>query len=390
MAAMKTRVSIVRCPGYGEEPLRESVGRALELVGGLEAFVGSGDAVFVKINHLSSGGRAERAVVTHPLFAREVLRRLKDLGARVTVGDDVATGDGDVFADSGYVEMCRSLGVQLINLKSAGFREVPCPPGGILDRVHVSIAALEADVLVNLPKLKTHSFTAYTGAVKNSYGLIPCGLRLGLHKRFPLNDDFSRMLVDVFGCARPRLTVMDAVMAMEGPGPSAGSPRLVGLVMAGVDAVAVDAVAQAVLGFGPVDVVTTREASARGLGTGDLEGIEIAGEGLKDVIIAGFRKAVFPVSLLRRGLPSSIYAFASGQLVLIPKVRQDKCTGCGRCAEICPAQAAVLEAGGKARILGSSCIHCLCCQEICPSRAIRLRQRPLGRVVRFAASVFKT
>ncbi len=135
-------------------------------------------------------------------------------------------------------------------------------------------------LIVDLPKLKTHSFTAFTGAVKNMFGVIPCGSRLDLHSRFPGSEAFSRALVDIFACIPPRLTLMDAIVAMDGPGPAGGAPRPVGLVLAGRDAVAVDAVAQSLVGFGPEDVATTVIAARRGLGRADLRSIEIAGESL--------------------------------------------------------------------------------------------------------------
>ncbi len=326
---MSARVAVVRCPSYEDRPLGDAVARSLELVGGLEASLGTGRKVFVKINHLSPGSPPERAIVTHPLFTRQVLAFLKDLGADITVGDDIQSGAVDGFEVSGYAAMCRGMGVRLINLKSAGFREVPCPAGEALKSVHVSAAVLDADVVINLPKLKTHSFTGFTGAVKNMYGVIPYGSRLELHSRFPGSEAFSRMLVDVFACVPPRLTLMDGIVAMEGPGPAGGTARTVGLILAGRDGVAVDAVAQDIAGFGPDDVETTASAARRGLGEADLRAIEISGEALAGVRVKRFRKAALPVGLLKRKLPASLYAYISGELALSPEVIAAACTGCG-------------------------------------------------------------
>ena len=386
---MQTRVAVVRCHDYEERGLKEAVARSLDLVGGAAAALGSGRKVFVKINHLSPGSPPEGAINTHPLFAKPVLELLRDLGADVTVGDDIRPGAAaGGFEVSGYAAICRTAGVRLLNLKTAGFREVPCPGGEVLGSVHVSNAVLEADAVLDLPKLKTHSFTAFTGAVKNMFGIIPCGSRLDFHNRFRGSEAFSRMLVDVFACAPPRLTLMDAVVAMEGAGPSGGSPRRVGLVLASRDAVAVDAVAGEIAGFGPGDVATTSEAARRGLGTADLKEIEIAGEGLSDVRVKRFRKAALPVGLLKRRLPAFLYAYISGELILSPEVIQAACTGCGECLDVCPARAVVME-DERARILKEPCIGCLCCHEVCRAAAIRLRQRPIGRASRFIASLFR-
>ncbi len=385
---MKARVSIVKCPSYGEPRLRDAVGRSLELVGGLGAIIGTGSKVFVKINHLSPGSPPERAIVTHPLFTRQVLAFLKDLGADITVGDDIQSGAVNGFEVSGYGAMCREMGVRLINLKSVGFREVPCAGGEALKSVHISAAVLDADHVVDLPKLKTHSFTAFTGAVKNMYGVIPYGSRLDLHSRFSASEAFSRMLVDVFACVPPRLTLMDGITAMEGAGPAGGAPRSVGLVLAGRDAVAVDAVAQDLVGFRPEDVETTVSAGRRGLGTAALGAIEIAGETIEEARVKRFRKAALPVGLLKRRLPSFLYAYISGELILSPEVVPASCTGCEECFRVCPRRAVVME-GGRARILGEPCIRCLCCHEVCRVGAIRLRQRPVGRAARLLASLFR-
>ena len=385
---MSARVAVVRCLSYEDRPLRDAVRRSLELVGGLGSCLGTGRRVFVKINHLSPGSPPEHAIVTHPLFTRQVLEALKDLGADITVGDDIRSGPADGFAVSGYAAMCRELGVRLINLKSAGFREVPCPSGEALKSVYVSSAVLDADAVVDLPKLKTHSFTAFTGAVKNMFGVIPCGSRLDLHSRFPGSEAFSRALVDIFACVPPRLTLMDAIVAMDGPGPAGGAPRPVGLVLAGRDAVAVDAVAQNLVGFGPEDVATTVLAARRGLGRADLRSIEIAGESLADVRVKRFRKATLPVGLLKRKLPAFLYAYVSGELIPSPEVVSAACTGCGECRDVCPRGAVVMD-GGRARILKGPCIRCLCCHEACRSRAIRLRMRPVGRAVRAVGAFFR-
>jgi uncharacterized protein (DUF362 family)/Pyruvate/2-oxoacid:ferredoxin oxidoreductase delta subunit len=386
--SMNAKVAVVRCPSYEKPQLVEAVGRSLALIGGLGRILGTGSKVFVKINHLSPGSPPERAIVTHPDFTRQVLELLKDLGSDITVGDDIRPGAPDGFEVSGYGPMCREMGVRLINLKSAGFREIPCPEGEVLKSVHVSSAVLDADAIVDLPKLKTHSFTAFTGAVKNMFGVIPCGSRFELHGFFPGSEAFGRMLVDIFACVPPRLTLMDGIVAMEGPGPAGGSARQVGLVLAGCDAVAVDAVAQHIVGFGPEEVETTASAGRRGLGAADPGAIEIAGVPLAEARVKRFRKAALSVGLLKRRLPASIYAYVQGRLVLSPEVVLAACTGCGECFDACPSGAVLME-GGRARINREACIRCLCCHEVCRSGAIRLRQRPVGRAARALASLFR-
>lgn len=378
--AGRPRVAVVRCASYESGALSSAVLRSLELAGGWRFFPKPGGKVFVKVNHLSPHAPPERAVCTHPMFVREVLRVLLERDFRVTVGDDVNFGRGDEFRTTGFRQMCAELRVPLVNLRESGFAEVPLR-GELLTSVFIARPVLEADLVLNLPKLKTHSFTIFTGAVKNMYGVVPCGQRLEGHRRFPGRDSFSRMLVDIFSAVRRQFTLMDAVVGMDGEGPSAGYPKKVGLIISGADGVAVDAVASRATGHDPLQVPTTTRAQARGLGVGDLRSIEVVGEKMEDVEVKDFRRSWAATGLFSRRLPSALYAYVNGRLVLTPEVVPDKCSGCLDCLRICPAGTIGL-VRQKARIDEAGCIHCLCCHEVCLQRSIRLKQRPLGRLLR--------
>ena len=353
----RAKVAVVRCPSYEAAALSGAVRRSLELVGGLGSFLDPGTKVFVKINHLSPHAPPDRAICTHPVFVREVLRVLLERDVRVTVGDDVNFGRGDEFLTTGFRQACAELGVPLANLRESGFSKISLP-GAMLNSVYIARPVLEADLVLNLPKLKTHSFTVFTGAVKNMYGVIPYGLRLDGHRRFLCNDLFSRMLVDVFSAVPRQLTIMDAVIGMEGEGPSAGVPKKIGLIISGADGVAVDAVASRIAGYDPLHVLTTSEAQARGLGVGNLRSIVVVGEKLEDVQVRDFRPSSAATGLFRRWLPAFIYAYVSGELILTPEVVPPKCTACLECIKICPAETISL-VRNKARIEETRCIHCL-------------------------------
>jgi uncharacterized protein (DUF362 family)/Pyruvate/2-oxoacid:ferredoxin oxidoreductase delta subunit len=381
------KVAVVRCPSYEAEALSRAVRQGLGLLGGLGAFLSSGTKVFVKINHLSPHAPPDRAICTHPLFVREVLRALLEWNVRVTVGDDVNFGQGDEFVTTGFRQACAEMNVPLVNLRDSGFARIPLP-GAVLRSIYMARPVLEADLVLNLPKLKTHSFTIFSGAVKNIYGVIPYGLRLDGHRRFIRNDVFSRMLVDVFSAVPRQLIVMDAVVGMEGEGPSAGAPKNIGLIISGADGVAVDAVASAIVGFDPFHIFTTHDAHARNIGLGDLRRIEIVGEKLADVQIRGFRPSWAATGLFRRWLPSFLYAYVSGQLILTPEVIPGRCTACLECLKACPAETIRL-VQNKAWIEETGCIHCLCCHEVCVHRSIRLRQPPLGRFFRGGSRLYE-
>jgi len=384
----KSKVAIARLRDYQSKNVYNALKKALDLLGGLENILKPQTQVFVKINLLSPESLPERAIITHPDFTREVLRLLKDLNLKITVGDDIQVRGKDGFLPSGYRKMCNEMGVRLVNLKEAGFREIECH-GQQIKRTYVSPPLLDSDYIINLPKLKTHSLTIYTGAVKNMFGIIPSGLRHAYHRRFPKNEIFSQMLVDIFSCAPPHLNIMDAVIAMDGEGPSGGNPRKAGIILASKDAVALDAVASKIAGFKPWDLVAIQNAHERGLGTGRLDEIEVVGEKIQDVEVKDFKHSAIGVGFLRRKLPSSLYAVIQDQLVFIPEVKKDKCTICLECVKICPTGAAKHEQN-SVWINKSICIHCMCCHEICRFQAIRLKQKPIGKIIRGLRSFFRT
>lgn len=371
------RVAVTRVKGYEPAGLRAAVERALDLLGGLEAYVPRGARVFVKVNLLPPPSPPERAIVTHPVFAEAVLSVLREITPHITVGDDVHSAES--FACAGYDKVCTQLGVELLNLRERGFQEIEVN-GVILKSVYVAKAVLESEVIVNLPKLKTHALTFFTGAVKNFYGVIPAGLRTKLHGAHPKPEEFAHVLVDIFSVVRPALTVMDAVVGMEGPGPANGSPRKVGLVIAGGDAVAVDAVAQEVIGLDPRRVWTTRHAHSRGLGIGDMAEIEVLGEEIATVKIRDFQLPPAAGELMGK-IPSVLTRWATWHLQPWPVVSRSRCVACGACVRVCPTGASRFREG-KAWIEREKCIRCMCCHEACRYGAIDLRLDHIGRVFR--------
>ncbi len=373
------KVALVRAKTYEAAELRAALERAFSFLGGLEKFVPRGSRVFVKVNLLPPPSPPERGIITHPTFTEAVLSLLKDLTPHIVVGDDVH--EARSFEVGGYRPMCQRLGVELVNLRERGFAEVSLE-GGALKKVYIANAVREADVVVNLPKLKTHALTTFTGAIKNLYGVIPTGQRTALHGEHPQPADFARVLVDIFSAVKPALTVMDGIVAMEGAGPANGTPRPLGLILAGPDAVAVDAVAQAVIGLDPLRVWTTYHAHQRGLGTGDLNKIEVLGESLESVRVKDFRLPPAAGELMGR-VPAPLTRWATRHLQAQPVVVPRRCVGCGACVRACPTGAAQFR-GKKAWIDRTTCIRCMCCHEACRYGAIDLHVDLLGRFFRAA------
>ena len=379
------KVSVVRTFEYERDRIYEAIEHGIKLMGGINDIIKPGSKVFVKINHLAPPSKPERGIVTHPVFAEAAIGLLKRYGAEITVGDDIESSGPDGFAISGFRQMCERAQVKLVNLREGGFTGVPCN-GVMLDKVYVSSIVREADVIVDLPKLKTHSLTVFTGGIKNMYGTIPGGLRSRYHGLYQGQNDFNQMLNDVFSVAIPQLTIMDGIMAMEGQGPAAGKLRNLGIILLSRDAVALDAVATSITGLDPSAVYTIRFAAERGLGTGDIDRIEVCGEELERLKVADFKyPAVLPGALLEK-IPTFLLRYILNSAAVKPHIRTKKCTGCRECEKICPTGAARV-LNGKAGINHSICIQCMCCHEVCRFDAVVLKRSVPGNAIYFLMSL---
>ena len=383
----KVKVAIIKAHDYDHAQIHAGVKKGIELIGGLEKIVKPRSNVFVKINHLSPASPAERGIITHPVFVEAVLELLKTSDANITVGDDIDSDIRDGFQVSGFRQMCQRAGFRLTNLRDAGFVETECN-GHLLEKVYLSRTALDADVIVNLPKLKTHSLTVFTGGVKNMYGTIPSGLRTRFHAEYMRSEDFSQVLTDIFSTIRPQLTVMDGIIAMEGEGPASGSLRRLGVILISQDAVALDAVATKIIGFDPLDIYTTRYSDERRLGTGNLQNIEIVGDRIEDVTVIDFRPPASATNLFLRRVPGFLSRLLLGQLSIKPQLIEHRCTGCFECEKTCPT-AAISVSGEIVKINHSICIRCMCCHEVCRFNAITPKRPIVGSIIHCLANTWK-
>jgi len=380
-------VSIVRCPDYEPGRVRAAVREALDLVPWAKERAGAGRTVLLKPNLLSSNDPPERAINTHPAVTRAVAEFFRERGCRVVIGDScgsLAPGStAQAMARTGLPQVAAETGAELADFDRAPSETVAIPNGRVLSQVRIPRIVREADLFVTLPKMKTHGLTLLTGAVKNQFGLLPGRGKKDAHLRAPKPALLAQAVADLFSAARPHLALMDGIVGMEGNGPAAGAPRNIGLVTASDDPVALDAVAAALMGFGPDDVDTTRFAHARGLGVGRLEEIELRGVPLDEARLADFAKPPQSVTgPLFRVLPSSVIRWAIDTLgSQYPVVLDDRCVLCGECVANCPAKALSLS-DRRVRVVRARCISCYCCSEICRARAIAMRRPLVGRAVR--------
>lgn len=361
---MSTTVSIVKCADYDREKVHAAVKRAVDLVGGIGAFVKPGDRVLLKPN-LLKGRPPEAAVTTHPEVVRAVIRLVRDAGGEVMVADSPGMGDlRRVCEKAGILDVIEEEGAAL----PASEEPVQVRSHGRFQRFEISRWAHDADAIINLPKLKTHGMTTLTGAVKNLFGCVPGKRKVQWHFNTGVNHDlFMRMLVELCALLKPRLTIMDAVIGMEGNGPGSGDPRPIGVVIAGRDPVAVDAVSSKLVGVAPERLPIIRAAAAAGIGETRLEKISILGEPLSGAAVRHFRLP--PRSHLEWKLPEWARRSLKNAFTTRPVIDNAACIQCGICQGHCP-QGAIETKGARLEIRYRNCIRCFCCQEFCPQGAI--------------------
>lgn len=373
-------VSISRCAGYAFDDVRAAVSEALAPLGGMGAFVSPGQRVLLKVNLLARYA-PERAVTTHPEVLRAVVREVLAAGGVPLVADspggrNTAASAARAFETSGMAAVCDDEGVGYRLLDDDVVR-VANPAGALYGAFTLGRDVVEADVLISLPKLKTHGFMMMTGAVKNLFGCIPGLEKAQYHVKVPAREDFAGMLVDLMLACRPALSIMDGVVAMEGQGPAGGTPRQVGAVLASADSVALDVVAAAIIGLDPMEVYTNRAAADRGIGPAGLDGVDMAGADWRALAPGRFG---LPPRDASSKLPPWLRDRVRGAFTARPYLRSEaECTRCVRCEQECPVSAIVVGDHGPSFDDGR-CIRCYCCQELCPPQAIGLRAPLLARI----------
>ncbi len=386
---MKPRVYVVRCPTYEqvEGKLRELV----ERMGGMGQFTDPGDRVALKLNLLMAA-EPEKAVTTHPAVAAAVGRLVEDAGASPFLIDS-PTG-GYSYTESTLKRVYRATGMQKaaeradldVNVDTS-YETVSYPEGKLIRHFEILSPLLEAERIFNLSKLKTHNLMTMTGAVKNLFGAIPGRIKPGYHAKLTDKSLFAQMLLDLAGCVHPRLSIMDAVVGMEGDGPGSGTPRPVGLLIGSESPLALDVVAGEIMGLDREENPLLVEAEKQGRDPTRLEEIELVGMDPGELRIPDFQ---LPSTLIQgtglrgtRWWQKLVHPLFRDALTLKPKVRTEKCIACGDCVTICPMGviSIVGEDPQHSRIDDEGCIRCYCCHETCPQDAIELRKSLLYSVV---------
>ncbi len=373
---MKAHVSIVRCPEYELSAVEAAVRQACDAAGFPEV---KGKTVLLKPNILKVA-EPDSAVCTHPLVLRAAIRYARSQGAaRVLVGDSPGFQAGNsAFRKSGLLDATLEEGAEWVDF-SDGI-QVENPEGKLVKNFTVARAAMEADVLVSLCKLKNHSLMYYTGAMKNLFGCIPGLQKPQFHMRFPDRSHFGQMLTDLNLALKCEFSLMDAIVGMEGPGPGSGFPRKIGAILASRDPLALDRTACGIIGLDPRLVANLEDALGRGAWIGSDAEIEVLGTKVEELRIDDWKQVPREIST-RRGFPPALRNLFVGR----PFFSRKACSACGACVAICPGKSLTFAGDPKARakkrikVDYETCIRCYCCHEVCPEDAIVVRRmRPVG------------
>ncbi len=344
------------------EDLRLAVDRTFELF----PFSIKGKKVLIKPNVLRAS-TAQESIVTNPAVLRAVVEKVEAMDPdSIVVGDNPGLfsygANEESFTKTGLMEAAKGHYQNIGNdSKKIDFNARYMPS------VSVSSAVLDADILISLPKFKTHGLTVLTGAIKNSYGILPGAQKAMLHKAAGSPERFHEMIVDVFRLRVPDLFIVDAVIGMEGNGPASLDLRNIGLLLASDNAVALDAVIAAMMGVEPGRLRFLQKAKELGLGNYELDTIEIIGK-LKR--LSDFKLPPLGGEAILRN--EAMQSMIHNRTLLRPQADAEKCVGCGICIDHCPVSAlTVIDNIPQAE--AARCIVCFCCQEMCPEKAIALR-----------------
>ncbi len=344
-------VSIVRCGNYAQKKVDQTVRKSFELIGGIDKIVKKGDRVFLKIN-LTAARAPEAAVTTHPSVVRAVGEMVREAGAKVWIGDSsereqivwlnlrrairkkmagktyeqtsklftklhAGSGVKDILAlkldgknkpvftardlgikgiyekiyhKTGIDKIAKDIGAKLIPFDEEKWIEIDNPNGTFLKKIWTIKPVIEADVIIGISKLKTHDVAfPLTGAIKNFLGIAPGRHKSKYHRNANSTGQMAEMLTDILAFVKPKLSVMDAIVGMQGNGPINGQPRKIGVIITSRDTVAVDVVASSLVNVDPSKVKTIKVAAKRMLGAGTIKKIQVVGEPVEKVKIKDFK-----------------------------------------------------------------------------------------------------
>ncbi|MBI5416621.1 DUF362 domain-containing protein [Candidatus Poribacteria bacterium] len=383
---IKNKVIIVSCQSYAKDEVAPAMKKIFDFFGGVNNLFEKMSKVAVKVNFLMPAP-PEKAVTTHPMIAFTAASELINNNVNPFVIDSPAgnipyTEESmrNLYCTTGYADLFKDSNIGF-NYDTT-FKNINFPQAKVIKYHDIISPILSADSVLNIAKAKTHGFTYVTGATKNLFGIIPGLYKAGCHLKLKNIMHFSDMLVDIADFVKPKLSIIDAVIGMEGNGPSDGTPRKIGYIIASDSPFAADYIFCKIINLDYKKNPVLVRAEERGLFNKDNLIIEGTFNVIKDykfpdtaVTIDGFVNPSLPFKLLKGVLKD---------LTVKPMMNKN-CTRCGKCKKICPS-GAITMGKSKAIIDYDKCIRCYCCHEVCTSNAVdfhkTLRHKILERLVK--------
>lgn len=370
-------VAVVRCKTYNVEAVKPALEEALNAVNGLD-FIMPGMKIIIKPN-LVSFKKPDAAATTHPALLEALVEMLLARGADVTIGDSPGGPHSLPLLNRVYtatgMDRVEKLGAKLnrnMNEKTVDF-----PEGKVLKNFTYTEYLDEADAIIDFCKLKSHGMLGMSAAVKNLFGTIPGLKKPEVHYKFQNDAEFADMLVDLNEYFKPRLAICDAVVGMEGNGPTAGTPRQIGAIIASKSTYYADVVGAELIGMNIDGLPTLQAAYERGFAPASSKNLRVYGD-IRALTVDDFKAPpVRGLSFMRKG--NVLHFISKAALEHKPTLKKRLCVGCGECARMCPAKAIEMK-NKKPHINREKCIRCFCCQEFCP-RAAMVAHRPLAAKV---------
>ena len=377
----KSRVILLPCKEYEEEEIYSLLKKGLALLGGVESLIGKEEQILLKPNLLKKA-EIEKAVITHPIVVGALARILREEGYnRIMLADSCGNGTtSKVIQGTGMDAYLEKYHIPAVDYKKPVM--VSYPQGIQAKEFILPKELTEADCVISVSKMKTHALERITGAVKNSYGFIYGRQKAIGHTKYPSADSFARMLVDLNKMVKPRLYLMDGIVAMEGNGPGAGDPVPMNVLLMSTDPVALDSMFARLVYLDPALVPTNYHGEKMGLGTWKEEEILVLLPEGKEISISDavklFGKPDFHVD--RKRLRQNLWTRMAKALNLFqkkPYIQADLCVKCGICVNSCPVPEKAVDfrkANDQPPVYDyKKCIRCFCCQEMCPKKAIKVR-----------------
>ena len=389
-----TTVSVMKCEGYQKEVVFDTLEKCIGQIGGLGKYIKGAKKILLKPNLLSAQS-PEKAVTTHPIFIEAVVDLVKKYSTgeiNITIAD--SPGAATAHTEKELVHLYKNCGLSYLgeiedvtlNVDDS-YKTVSYKEGLVFKHMEVIEPVLDADIIINLPKFKTHSLTRMTGAVKNMFGILHGRTKTVLHTKFMDIEKFNDMLIDVYSYSRPVLNIMDGITGLEGEGPGAsGRPRDLKVVLASDNGIAMDHIVSKMMGFDTAVVPLMKCAGNRSMAGTDFDEIKILGDYFiqpGDISIPGF---MLPkntaVDSISKNMFLKTYVFPFIRNTISPSPYQDilKCELCGICSDICP-EKAIIQEDKKLIFDYKKCIRCYCCSEMCPYAGISLKYSWLGDLI---------